>query len=286
MKVNRICLQNRQQIVAYYEHGEKTTVIAKKFGCSTKTVCKILKEFAVVIRSSGSYRKLVLDGNYFEIIDTPDKAYWLGFIAADGCVIRHKTKSWLQIGLQKRDREHLEKLRGALQSEVSIIDVMYKNKGKWGEYVDGKPHYYSRLHICSTKIVNDLERLGICQRKSKNGIIPWAGDKHLLRHYYRGVVDGDGSIGEYNLKNGLIQWKVSLVGCFELLESFVCYIHNEIGVRKPKICKVGKIFCVSYGGKNTPYKIIKFLYEGEGSSLQRKAQIAKLIIEAGDKIGY
>ena len=27
-----------------------------------------------------------INDRYFEIIDNPNKAYWLGFIAADGCV--------------------------------------------------------------------------------------------------------------------------------------------------------------------------------------------------------
>ena len=36
-------------------------------------------------------RRYSLDEHYFDVIDTPEKAYWLGFIGADGCVQQLRT---------------------------------------------------------------------------------------------------------------------------------------------------------------------------------------------------
>lgn len=54
--------------------------------------------------------KYTYNSNYFNVIDTPEKAYWLGFIAADGCVsINSKTNSGeLTIKLQISDNDHLK----------------------------------------------------------------------------------------------------------------------------------------------------------------------------------
>ena len=57
--------------------------------------------------------------DYFSKIDTSDKAYWLGFLYADGCINRfyrgEKLKSMtLELGLCYRDKEHLEKFKNCL----------------------------------------------------------------------------------------------------------------------------------------------------------------------------
>jgi hypothetical protein len=62
---------------------------------------------------SRSARKYTLDEHYFEAIDTEEKAYWLGFIATDGWI----TKTGLGIGLNVKDRSHLELFSRCVKSD-------------------------------------------------------------------------------------------------------------------------------------------------------------------------
>jgi len=52
--------------------------------------------------------KHIFNHNFFETIDTEEKAYWLGFIAADGGLASNIYR--LTIGLNQKDQNHLEKL--------------------------------------------------------------------------------------------------------------------------------------------------------------------------------
>jgi hypothetical protein len=44
----------------------------------------------ITIRNNNIYKNKECNIDYFEIIDTEDKAYWLGFIYADGCITKNK----------------------------------------------------------------------------------------------------------------------------------------------------------------------------------------------------
>lgn len=64
--------------------------------------------------------KYVYNKDYFEKINTSEKAYWLGFLYADGCITRFykgevlKSMS-LEITLKDADCEHLIKFKNALE---------------------------------------------------------------------------------------------------------------------------------------------------------------------------
>ena len=68
------------------QYGKKTkTQIAKELNCSAAFIQKIWIENNL----SGSLKTTYYyDESYFEQINTPEKAYWLGFIAADGNLYR------------------------------------------------------------------------------------------------------------------------------------------------------------------------------------------------------
>ena len=76
---------------------------------SKTAIRRVLVENNIPIRTDNHLYK----ANYrtFKIIDSAEKAYWLGFIAADGCVyVREKNATvWLQI--KAEDRKHLEKFK-------------------------------------------------------------------------------------------------------------------------------------------------------------------------------
>lgn len=135
------------------------------------------------------------DENYFQSIDSEDKAYWLGFLYADGCVREShnkdssKIKSYvLEITLCDKDRKHLEKFRESIDSDVPIKDKIVK--------LDDKKYGAVRMCVCCTKMCNDLIKLGCIPRKTYNmsfpnyEIVP----ECFMRDFIRGYFDGDGCI--------------------------------------------------------------------------------------------
>lgn len=125
-------------------------------------------------------RKYNCNDNYFENIDSEEKAYWLGFLMADGCV---QSKRKFKLTLQIRDYSHLEKFKKSIDSDNLIY--IWKNKNN---------REYCEIVISSTKMVESLEKLGCVSRKTKIVKFPPNLNDKLIRHWIRGYFDGDGCI--------------------------------------------------------------------------------------------
>lgn len=95
---------------------------------------------------------------FFEVIDTEEKAYWLGFIYADGCVSKTSNQDRFEIKLKRTDLDHVEKLKKSLQSEHKICFGVTDNEF-------GKCEYCS-LNIVNQKLVDDLVSKGVFYNKS------------------------------------------------------------------------------------------------------------------------
>ena len=58
--------------------------------------------------------KIFLNSNIFNIIDTEEKAYWLGFLYADGSIYKDlKGKYRFELGLQQKDLEQIREVANA-----------------------------------------------------------------------------------------------------------------------------------------------------------------------------
>lgn len=145
-----------------------------------------------VVRESKTWRKYSFNENYFERIDTEWKAYWLGFIYADGYV--NSQKSSFELGLQDLDYSHIVKFRNAISGDMPVRE---KNKNWNGKIYKG----YS-LQVNSIKFKQDLINKGCLENKSliiefpTYSMVP----KSLMRHFIRGYVDGDGCYTLYHSK--------------------------------------------------------------------------------------
>lgn len=181
--------------------------VSKKFKIDRGWFSKYLKSKGISTK-----RKLKVDITIFEKIDNEEKAYWLGFLYADGCVYyKKRTKSYrLEVGLAEKDYSHLLKLKKFLKSEYKI---RYRSETK----------SYS-LEICSKKICDDLIKLGCVPRKSLILTFPTFLDRELIKHFIRGYFDGDGCISTIKTSPG-----ISILGTNE----FLTYITNIYQKDKP-----------------------------------------------------
>ena len=80
-------LQN--QIIAAYKNNISLRQIEKDFDVSRKTISKFLEEKGIKTVKGNHYRKYFHNFDFFEKIDSEEKAYWLGFMFADGYIVNY-----------------------------------------------------------------------------------------------------------------------------------------------------------------------------------------------------
>lgn len=166
-----------------------------------------------LLKNNKYSEKYCVNDKYFEKINSPEKAYWLGFIVADGNVCKNS----LQIRLHIQDKGHLKKIRKCLNSSHPIKTIIDKDN-----------YEYSSLCISNKKICNDLSKYGVVPNKSlicnpNMDLIP----RKLHRDFWRGMIDGDGSIG-INKPNKSPSPIIQLVGSHSVCEKFLNYLKTLI----------------------------------------------------------
>ena len=162
-----------------YHHTEKTiSVILQETGVSKATFYRHL-DYKEEFRENKKTRKYTFNFDKF-IQDSTNKYYWLGFLSADGAVV----KNTLTIELHKKDIQHLEK-----------FNTFFENTAPISIRINNQNVECARASINSFQLVKYLQQYNIYQNKSLTYIIPI--DKipqQYLMDFIRGLIDGDGSI--------------------------------------------------------------------------------------------
>lgn len=189
----------------------------------------------------------------FKKINTEEKAYWLGFMYADGCV--NRTSNRIELSLKEEDYNHIVKFKNFLESEHAI--------GKKSKTIKDKIYISYRLGITSSELKNDLIKHGCVPNKTKILKFPNL-KKELVRHFIRGYVDGDGCITNHATS------KISL----EILgtEDFLRDILNYYNFPKDKYIytfKHSDIKRLILSGENA-FNVINNLYKNSNIYLDRK----------------
>lgn len=141
-----------------------------------------------------------INKDFFEEVDDENKAYWLGFIYADGWVCTTYRNAEVGIELQQKDYEHLEKFSSALNGNLPIT---FKEKDI--RIANNKHITHTKIckiRIYSKKMAEDLIRNDVVKNKTKSNIFPKVEKDELFWHFLRGFLDGDGCI-HISKKNSL-----------------------------------------------------------------------------------
>ena len=93
----------------YYRNGHREEAI-RDFKCTWKAIETKAQRVCITEIKNGRISTSASNLDFFNIIDSSDKAYWIGFICADGHVHRDYKQVCLQIGLSSVDKLHLHKL--------------------------------------------------------------------------------------------------------------------------------------------------------------------------------
>lgn len=197
--------------------------------------------------------------NIFNKIDNEEKAYWLGFIVADGYL--NINKHMLRIKLGNRDRSHLIKFIKFVGGNEEMLKSEIHSE-------TGNENFYVSLY--SKEVMNDLLSLGVEQAKSGKEKVCNI-DKKYYRDFIRGLWDGDGFIRE-NLSG------IGLVGSEEVLAFVQNYFNDSLGVKPLKIYPHCNTFKIEYRSTRKAIPLIlNHLYDDKDVALDRKKELATKI---------
>lgn len=246
---------DRGIICEMYEAGRTTEEVGQEFGLCGNTIAKVLKECGVGVRKAAR-RSGVKNHDYFERIDTADKAYFLGWMITDGAVVESKTRpnrsKIISIEIADRDRDILQLFAQRLGAEQDIVK-------------DFKKRGHSHIRFSSEKMAEDLEKYGVVPRKSEIATLPIIDDT-LMPHLIRGIFDGNGTatVG----KDGCVRF--AFYGSHALCSGIRDYLGSTIGLNMNKVSKT-TCYHVWYGGNGVAKRFSEYLYADCGEyMLQRK----------------
>jgi len=212
-------------------------------------------------------RKYSLDESVFENIDSEEKAYWLGFILADGSIFNNR----LKIGLAIKDINHLEKFKKFLNSSNKIYCY------KVGNGANNKKSECCEIVITNKKIVEDLGKLGIGPNKTHTVEIPQIKEE-LMSHLIRGIWDGDGSV-LFRTKNkkysNNFRPEVQICGNFKVVSKINEILSSKLELKLSKLSKVSSIYLFRKETRSAK-KVVEYLYKNSNIYLDRKYEKAVL----------
>ena len=160
-----------QRIIELHQSGKGVTEIGRILNIDRAAVSRNLKKLGYNTSRNPLFKDI------FHVIDSEEKAYWLGFLYADGYISKYNQ---IEVSLSPEDKEHLIKLKLFVNTNTNIIEDEHR----------------CRLLFCSKEMVADLAKLGCVNNKSL--ILTFPTEEQVpntfLRHFLRGYVDGDGCL--------------------------------------------------------------------------------------------
>lgn len=186
--------------------------LAKELSVSKSLITKTWRENNLKGKDNKTY---YCNDRYFQNIDSYEKAYWLGFLMADGCIYNRNKgncNKWITITLAEIDSNHLEKFKTAISSNHPI---------HYGINTAGNKT--TNITIVSKLMAEDLAKWGCVERKTSIVQFPNFNKDFLSWGFINGYIDGDGSITISKDKN-VFRYKLSVVGNFSIIKG----IHDFI----------------------------------------------------------
>lgn len=237
-------------------------------------------------------RQYKLNVNYFNRIDSHEKAYVLGFLYADGC----NRGDGITFTQNVERIDILENIKKALESEAPIREV------RPGHYLFG---------VFSNIIVKDVERLGAVKNKSLVLQFP---NKEIISDEFMssfilGYFDGDGCVWngkrkkmvvkDTKCKNGYRERivhnvKFTFTGCVSFIEPLQDYLVSKGIVKKktklnyskannPNTPTCDKVCTMEYSGRVQIKNLYEYMYSKSPIWCKEKKLKFEEIFCASDK---
>lgn len=259
-------------VISHYEKNHSTKELAELCGVSTDAIRRLLRKQGVKLKTVQQLGKEKHPRNsmYFHQIDTPEKAYWLGFLYADG--YNNEKNCAIRINLQQSDENHLLKFLKAI--EAYNFSIKHQTKK-----VDEKEYMISYVSFVDKQMSQDLALKGCFQGKSLRLKFP---DKtilpsNLVSHFIRGYFDGDGSIYYSHRKNSdLLYFAIHILGTKHMLNQIKQYLK----VKKLALENKKTHYSLNICGNKQCERVMRYLYQDsdEHMELTRKKDKFKILL--------
>ncbi len=243
-------IDEKEIIRLYTEENFSASKIGRLFNVDVATITNRLEVNNIEVKKT--HRKYLINKDYFEVIDSEDKAYWLGFLMADG----YNSGKFIRVDIQ--DEGHLEKLRDKIYVNCDMPVRKKKN------IINGKDIFY--LTIQDKKLLSDVDCLGLVKRKSKIVTYPNI-DSEFDRFFIKGIFDGDGCL-TYSMDKNYRRYTFSIVGSYDLMKTLQLILSkNNVNI---KLRKMKSIYSVYLRGNRQIIKVLDWLYDETTTHLDRK----------------
>lgn len=260
---------NAEKIESMYSLRRALKSIRKETGYSEETIKNYLKEKGLWTGHRGMPK--YFDEFFFDDINTEEKAYWLGFIYADG----YLTQSGNAVGIELKstDRNHLEKFKKSLKAEHDV--KIYTKNSTFGVQEN------CRLAVGSKHMFKILLNYFGSHRKTFEGHFPVIQNQDLMPHLVRGFFDGDGSLSWHCKDDGkhIISPSISFIGTketmtfIEQLSGFKWNWSQRFPERKTNNYQIG---C---GRVNDCINFLNYMYKDATIYLDRKYEKYQTLLE-------
>lgn len=257
--------ENISKAVNDHVNGMLLKDVCKKYNISSPTIYRYMKKHNIEYKNNHG-RKNFFNEDYFNVIDTEHKAYWLGFIYADGSVGNtgsgNTKTNRLQINISNKDIDLLKSFCEDLDYNISKIRT-YEPKGTFSS------NLMSIIQINSIKLCSDLAKWGVHPNKTgKLNKLPNL-PKELMPHFIRGFFDGDGWCTCTDNSNN-----IGFVGDYNFLKNINDYLYAHIKTSNRMLKKeqrrINEIYYLKYFSKNDHKLLYNFLYSNSSICLERK----------------
>lgn len=249
------------EIIEKYLNGSSIQNLSKIYSIHSRKIRKFVDNVFITKRTDMEINK-----DYFHTIDNSNKAYWLGFIFADGCVYNRNDRWQFMLAISDKDKNHLNHFA----KEINFFEHDINTKLNSGS---GK--YLSEVRIFSSVFCENLFNLGVIPAKSltcKFPIIP----EDYKSDFIRGLFDGDGCILFNEQKKTA---RFDIVGTKEMLEPIQKHLveHTKTNILLYKCNKENTKNTwrlIASGRKNT-ISVLEYLYTNSdlNNRLDRKYNI-------------
>lgn len=258
-RIKRNIRANQEFKLALDELSEWETRIKHLFCSKGEKAIHCIEEYSKVnknlpisrkknLKTLNYHPKLKLD--YFEKIDTKEKAYWLGFL-------------WAEVYLGKRGEIKLElnkKDEVLINRFCKAIDLNLKYKKYLKKQRKNGIQIYVKISFRNSKIQDDLYKLGYVKSKMRSTIFPDLDNRELDLSFLLGFFDGDGKEGK----------NVLHIGSKTILEE----IKEKFDIPHDILIDKRGYYHLSLGGK-----LFNSMMQNYTNSLERKRRFFKVSIK-------
>lgn len=179
---------NVSVLIEEYLNGSSLAALSRKYNIGSYRIKSLLQKNNITIRSRNeqnkyspqNQRKYFINDNYLDNIDCEDKAYFLGFLAADGTI---QSDGSIKIALSSVDKELLIKFQKVLETNYPIRDSITKDGFNISTFV-----------FRSNNIREQLTKYNIVKNKTYTYTFPNNLEQKYISSFIKGYWDGDGTI--------------------------------------------------------------------------------------------